>query len=193
MIAAASQQRDDVKAMAIDEDSGDGIRCPYCGTVDDCAHLVAAIDRTFGEVLGGHFFDHSKAFSDTIERTFLEALRSGKKRASPKSDLDLAELWEGAAGEYANPDDGVWLDSLVLTRFERSLLMETDALEPIGDPVTPDTFPGQSSALALFYSENPTATVEQVFALLEDRLDHLFPSPRTARAKVRPNKRSRKR
>ena len=33
----------------LDEDTGEEISCPICNQTDDCPHLLATIDKTFGE------------------------------------------------------------------------------------------------------------------------------------------------
>ena len=37
-----------------DEDTGEAVTCPFCGKADECDHLFALIDVTFGEIVAGH-------------------------------------------------------------------------------------------------------------------------------------------
>lgn len=60
----------------LDSDSHEAIRCPYCGSLDDCQHLLAVVDETFGECLGGYAFDRYFEFREMVEGTLRKLLRS---------------------------------------------------------------------------------------------------------------------
>ena len=64
----------------IDEDTGEEPQCVICNSSEACEHLLACIDRTFGEIEGGALYDRRDAFRSAIEGVFLEVLKSGVER-----------------------------------------------------------------------------------------------------------------
>jgi hypothetical protein len=60
-----------------DEDSSDRA-CPFCHTVgDDCEHVVAHYDLTFGELEGGALYDAYQEIHTAIEQGIWHAIRTG--------------------------------------------------------------------------------------------------------------------
>ena len=154
-----------------DEETGDEIQCPYCESTGDCKHLVAFLDRSFGEVLGGAFFHRSDEFSSDIERAFLNALQAGTASLLETADENLAGLWEIASADYKAGDTFLSTDPDLLTSLRIDLLQEADTIDIRG---VQEGGPGQSSALIAFYAKNPTAIINGVFKELRARLQSLF-------------------
>lgn len=152
-----------------DEETGEEIQCPYCEATEGCEHLVALIDKTFGEVLGGQFFERRDDFVELVEKTLLAALQAGTKRLDKAADPNLQALWIIAAEDFKPGNTALSTDSGPLTQLQVDLFRKAGGKEPEGCPVL-EGGPGQSSALAVFYSDQPKRVVSEVFTLLNARL-----------------------
>jgi hypothetical protein len=151
-----------------DEDSGEEIQCPHCGEAGDCSHRLALIDRTFGDCTSGYCASRYNKFSKLVESAFLEQLKRGKARTFLLNDPDLDELWQCAFDEYKD-DEYVWIDGGVLTRLVINLLNHAGGEEYLG-LIEDEGGPGCSSALTLYFAENPSAVVEAALSELRKRL-----------------------
>lgn len=95
----------------IDENTGEEPKCLICGSPEDCSHLVADIDRTFGECNGGALFDMEQKFRLEIATKFLKLL---EVEANPEwQNHEIEELWQKAQAEYDPDDEYVMLDGYV--------------------------------------------------------------------------------
>jgi hypothetical protein len=149
-----------------DEDTGEEPRCPICNSAEGCDHLVAIIDKTFGECHGGVLYDrHGELFS-LIEDVFEKLFRAGGE--PDFSDPDLGELWE--ASEFEEDGDTIWVHlGYGGWPFLISIFEDEGAIQP-GTSVIEDGPPGLSSAMAYLYYDNPSvmlnAAKEKLKAIL---------------------------
>ncbi|MHA7828916.1 MAG: hypothetical protein ACX93P_15295, partial [Roseovarius sp.] len=67
--------------MTINADTGEDVVCPICNAAEywDCGHLVASVDRSFGECQGGALCDRETEFSSLVENAFLPHLQNGSE------------------------------------------------------------------------------------------------------------------
>lgn len=161
------------------EDTGEEIQCVYCGSPDDCAHLLAVIDKTFVECSGGWAYDRYGEFQRTIEKVFLASLLKGSDEQPVWEDPELVELWTGAVADYSADDEYVSLDGSVLNRLIIELFNEAGGDEYPG-PIDDGGGPGFASAITLFYAQNP----QDVFELALSKLSEQLGNQRTRRTDV---------
>ena len=153
-----------------DEDSGEEIRCFYCGSTEDCPHLLAVIDRSFIECTGGWAYDRYDEFSSAIESSFLPLLSPGAGQSVEWGRPELAELWQSASEAYSEEDDFVSLDGYVLTRLIVELLEMAGGEQPSGS-IDDGGGPGYASSISLFYARDPQQVFERALARLKRDLD----------------------
>ena len=158
--------------MLRDEDTGREILCPFCGSPDDCDHLLALIDQTFSECDGGYAFERYHEFRTRIEAAFIRSLREGGHKQRSRRKDELSELWQYARTAYSPGYEDVELDQYVLTRLIIELLEAAGGVRYSG-PIDSGGGPGYSSALALFHARNPQAVFEAAVANLNLRLERL--------------------
>ena len=154
-----------------DEDSGEAIQCPYCGSEGHCKHLLAVIDRSFLECSGGYAFDRFHEFRKKIEGAFLKKLALGTSPAVKWHDDLLDDLWTYAQDNYSREDEySVEIDRDTLFRLIVELLRESDGDEYPGT-IDDGGAPGFSSAIALFHAASPAAVFDKAIALLAEHLE----------------------
>jgi hypothetical protein len=151
-----------------DEDSGEEILCPYCSQAEDCPHRLALIDRTFCDCTSGYCANRYSEFSDLLEAAFCGRLKSGTTREYSWDDSDLDDIWKCAFDQYKG-DECVCIDCDVLARLVIDLLDRAGGEEYPGS-IEDDGGPGCSSALTLFYAENPVAVTDAAILELKTRL-----------------------
>jgi hypothetical protein len=149
-----------------DEDSGEEILCPYCGEAEDCPHRLAMIDRTFCDCTSGYCANRYSEFSDLVEAVCLDRLKSGTARNYSWDDSYLDELWRCAFDQY-KADESVWIDGDVPTRIVIEVL---DVASGGGYSGVEDGGPGCSSALTLYFAENPAMEMEAALSELKNQL-----------------------
>jgi hypothetical protein len=157
-----------------DEDTGEEPRCVICGSLDDCEHLVACIDRTFGECEGGALYYRDGEFWSKIEMAFIVALKSGIEKKWHRGELE--ELWDYARNENDVEEKYVGLDKFAFIRLLVELLEDAGAIRRPGAWVT-DGGPGMSSSYSLLYAEKPNAVIGEALKglraiLIEPPIDH---------------------
>jgi len=150
------------------EDTDEAIQCPHCGSEDDCPHLLAVIDRSFLECSGGYAYDRFDEFRTTVEGSFLKQLQMGTTSSKTWNDEHVRELWIGAMEEYSKTGE-LCIDGYVLFRLIVNLLEEAGGDEHRG-PIVDDGGPGFSSAITLFYANNPQEVFARAVSDLKDRL-----------------------
>ncbi len=71
-----------------DEETGDPPACVFCGSIDECPHLVAVIDRTWGECVGGPLYNIigklRNVLTDGIDRCLQAAYANPKNCSIPE-------------------------------------------------------------------------------------------------------------
>ncbi|WP_148043673.1 hypothetical protein [Paracoccus methylarcula] len=155
--------------MTVNPDTGEEPICPLCGAehYGDCGHLVADIDNTFGECLGGELYDRDGEFYDLINHDFLHHLSS--KTSPSLVDFNLQGIWEQAAAEFNDGDEDIFVDR---TAFIRML---TDLLEDAGGsrypgPLEDSEGPGMTSSITLIFASNPKEIINISLQLLKVKL-----------------------
>lgn len=142
------------------EDTDEEPRCVICGSDEECAHLVANIDRTFLECYCGVFLDWEHTFRSEIQEVFLKLLRSGKEKKWRHDDLE--QMWGQASNNYPAEGDDLMLDGYAFYRFVVELLEGAGAIDHPGS-VVDDGGPGMTSSVSLLYSKRPKTVVKLAF------------------------------
>lgn len=153
------------------EDTGDEIKCPRCGSDDDCPHLLAVIDSSFLECSGGYAYSRFGEFSTAVEKAFLRILQSRSASKAKWKDRDIQELWASAKEGYEKSGE-VWLDCDVLFRIIITLLEEAGGEQYYG-PIDEEGGPGYSSAITLFHAKNPKKVFDGALSDLKAMLGNL--------------------
>lgn len=154
-----------------DEDSGEPIQCPYCGSEADCKHLLAVLDRTFLNCTSGYAYDRFREFDTKIEDAFLKKLPLGTSPAVKWHDELLDDLWTYAKDNYSIADrDSIAIDGDTLFRLIVELLGEAGGDEYPGT-TDYEGGPGFSSAITLFHAADPKEVFDEAIALLAERLE----------------------
>ena len=96
-----------------DESPGDEISCPFCGSSDDCNHLLALIDQTFSDCGAGYARDSYHEFRKLINTAFARSLRKGRSKQARRKSDEIAEQWQYAHAAYSPGDGDVTLDEYV--------------------------------------------------------------------------------
>src|SRR5262245_61841726 len=139
-----------------DEDAGGEVACPFCEAADDsCGHLLAYIDRTFGQIEGGTFFDHESRAVEILDQAIAPCLqtltaksprqrRQLLNRITPRRLATLVE--EAEKEEDLRVAYGAFLDYL-----DDLLLGLPNVVEAEHDV---EGGPGQSSLCKSYWAEN---------------------------------------
>lgn len=155
----------------IDEDTGEEPTCPYCGSAEDCPHLLAVLDKNFPECRGGYCYERLSEFSSRIQSAFIGCLdgRSRRPGTAWKNEL-LQELWDQWPVDLGHSGaEDVAVDSYVLMR------LVVDLLECAGGDCHPgslvdDSGPGFTSSMEIIYAEQPNKVFDAAVQELERRL-----------------------
>ena len=141
--------------------------CPYCGSGDDCPHLLAVFDITFGECNGGHCFNKIPEVTEAVEEAFRKALSAENLEDVSWGNYYLDETWQTALTEYSGEPKDLLIDQGTLLGLFAELLEENGA-------TLYDTYfeggPGMSSALQILYAEDPKAVYANAEGQLRDSL-----------------------
>ncbi len=152
------------------EETGNTIKCPNCGSKGDCKHLLAVIDQTFLECHGGYAFDRFNEFSQKIEKSFLTRLHATSEKLVRWDDDTINEIWSYAKKTYTKENED-WVD---ITGSDLFLLID-DLLFEAGGYEYPGSIgdeggPGSSSSITLFYADNPESVFNNAIKSLSLRL-----------------------
>jgi hypothetical protein len=150
-----------------DSDKNEVIRCPYCGSEEDCSHNLAVIDETFNECQGGYSYERFHEFHRVAEEYFLQQLCKGTPKVSGRRDKLIGELWTHAVDNYAPGDEEISLDRYVLTDLIINLLEGAGGQTRFFSEYGP---PGFSSAMCMLYAKKPKIVFEAALAKLRARL-----------------------
>lgn len=151
-----------------DEDNQQDPICPICESPDDCPHLLAHFDTTFGEILGGYCFERMDQFRAMIQSEFARLCKAEGREAVSWGDDRIQELWDSALENYSPDDDElIELDSpmqLVIDVFQES---GSDAIWT----ELSDRGPGQSLVYCTFYEADPPTAFQEALLELKKRLE----------------------
>jgi len=154
-----------------DEDAGQPVTCPFCGQDDVCSHMLAVVDKSIVECRHGRFSNYFGKFLTLLEDAFAEAMEAGDP--VDWGDELIREMWSDSVDDYDNDPNGIAINGFLAMRLLVSLFQESDGVEYSGNTYDGGG-PGLSSALSVFYAEDPEAVCNQVMAALADRL-HVEP------------------
>lgn len=132
------------------------VTCNICGREDywDCGHLVAALDMTYCEVVGGDLYTQMNRFLTEIEKHFSNHL---KQKTKPKNNYTATRLFENSLEESEDAESGFSISVYGLMDFIDELLLEAGAHTESG--IT-DDIELNSSAMRLVYDRNPKEVLE---------------------------------
>jgi hypothetical protein len=157
----------------IDEDTGDEPSCPYCSSAEDCPHLFAVLDKTFSTCEGGYCYERFEELTETVERAFKERLLSAGKRPSKEQwkDYYVQDLWTDVLEQGLPEDieDDLALPGPALFELLIDVLDAAGGYQVYGSLVS-ESGAFCSSAMELFYAEDPKAVFEAAARELERRL-----------------------
>jgi hypothetical protein len=160
----------DLKTMH-DEDTGDAIICPTCGSEGECPHLLAVLDRSFQTCVGGYALDRFQKFEDMIRKAFTERIRAGSDPGPSWAHRELDEMWKYAVDQTSDSEemdaeidiDGDPLFRLVAALLDREGVVELYAIEG-------DDMPGFTSAMSVLYADDAENAFETALADLHKSL-----------------------
>ncbi|NNM00376.1 MAG: hypothetical protein HKO62_06470 [Gammaproteobacteria bacterium] len=149
-----------------DEDTGEPIRCPFCDAEESCRHRLALLDLSFLSCEDGYARGRFDEFSERIEKAFAERIQRKARPLKRWEKWHLDELWADATADTA---DGLMLSGDIMFQVVMELLTAAGGEEYPGCIVA-DGGPGMSSAIALFFAEDPESVFTRSMELLERAL-----------------------
>lgn len=151
-----------------DEDSNEKIKCMFCGSTDDCEHLLAILDRSFNECCGGYLLNYYYQFQYIVEKAFSDIEKNCPNLKPSWDNYFISELWNKKMHDMPLSNYPVSVDEYILSRLIKELLTECGGYEYMG-PIAGENedIPGFSSALTIIYAENPKSVYENALLLLE--------------------------
>jgi hypothetical protein len=129
--------------------------------------MLAVVDKSIVECRHGRFANYFGKFLTLLEDAFAEAMEAGEP--VDWGDELIREMWSDSVDDCDNDPDGIAINGFLAMRLLVSLLQESDGVEYSGNTYDGGG-PGLSSALSVFYAEDPEAVCNQVMAALADRL-----------------------
>ena len=134
------------------EDTGEDASCPICGIGEywECGHLFASLDTTFSECSGGSMFEAYDEILDTVRLAFSN--RHMSENGSNYSD-ELESIFQDSGFED-DGDGGMWVELPgAFIHYLVEFIEECGGMSA-GSDMVEDGPPGQSSALAIIFSED---------------------------------------
>ena len=156
--------------LDLEEESDSAAICPHCGQEDECEHLLAYCDETFGEFLGGFAYDRPGEKTDVLNTAFLRLLDAGKGLeidwGYEEVEEAIAMVWEDAVDEYAT-DGEILVGS---EPIEMVLLSDVTSLDVTVVTTVSDGAPGMSAKFVRVYATNPKKEFNSAVSCLEEIL-----------------------
>lgn len=131
--------------------------CPFCGSEDECEHLLLLIDHTFGECSGGAAYARWDEFESALEKHMRDLLERGYRDDLKFEDSEIDELWKETLSYFREGSDEVPVDNLLLTRLVSTIVEEGTGVISIMYDF--EGGPGQSSSMESFYSEDTKSAI----------------------------------
>jgi len=141
------------------EDTGEPVLCPICDAEEynDCGHLVATFDLTFGECEGGEFYAVQHECLSALESAFQK--RHANEASGPFADEMIEDIWtkvyfedDGEGGLYCH------LPMADVLRLFECFLDEAGAFSA-GSDIAHNGPPGMSSSYMLLSAPEPAKVV----------------------------------
>lgn len=147
--------------LTINEDTGETPICAICGNLEywECDHLVADLDLTFNECVGGALFDRERDFEITLKDAFLPYLKRGS--VPHLNDPDLKALWDDAKHTFSPEDDEVEFGQHVLNQACIGRLENAGAQAEHFMEQGP---PGLSSQITILFADDPEKVVDEMLS-----------------------------
>jgi hypothetical protein len=139
--------------MNEDEDFGEEFLCPFCGSEDECEHLVAAFDHENASIGGGLFSDRESEITDIVRTGFFELFAAQGEQADWHGHDAFDELWADFMSRRDEPDEEP-LDPGLVAHLLDELLRDTDAICVGEEPVV------------AFFDRNPGKAYERVLTAI---------------------------
>lgn len=150
------------------------IRCPYCRSDGECAHLFARIDRTFGEVEAGFLRLNEGLFFAGIEKG-LKNLLTGTGRTSSSSWEPLQQMVTEAIDRYRTGeiegDDEIYM--LIDSGMVYDFLVEYFETEAEVLHFHGDGGPGQTSTYFAVYVSDPASAMKEFISEIEAEFERM--------------------
>ena len=151
------------------ENTEKSVLCPHCSKEDDCPHLLAVIDLTFSECLGGYACSHGLGeLEGLIEEAFQKHIKAGTTPLKVIGDENLHQMWV-YAGEYLEATHGdedddylpeIEIDNDALLRLAVELLFDAGG-EERSEIVDDEGIPGQASSMTIIYAREPKMVIDK--------------------------------
>ena len=154
--------------MSVPDQNGEVIRCPYCGSEEDCEHTLAVIDTTWAVCEGGYSYERFDEFRRVIEEYFLQQLRKGTRNVSGRRDKLIGELWNESVEKYSPGDEEISIERYGLTELIIDLF-EALAAKQVTLGID-HGLPGFACAYRTFYAKKPKTVFRAALAELRARL-----------------------
>jgi hypothetical protein len=146
------------------------MKCPYCGSTEDCDHLFAVYDIGFNEIEAGILYDNS-AIHDIILEFFIDIIiKYGWDLDSAKiRNLYIKSYWLELVKENAH------LDIRNKSELESELYFDNNSIQfdyaerfikPI-EHIHEDGGIGTNSTYKIYYSKDVLADYEKLINLVE--------------------------
>ncbi|MDP9350559.1 MAG: hypothetical protein M3P51_03325 [Chloroflexota bacterium] len=151
-----------------DEDTGEDVECPFCGSGEDCEHLLAVLDMTFHECRGGSVMTHLDTLRNQIQSAFAERLRTQAAPVESWKWDHLGELWDYSEDAYQSSGE-VEIEEAAFLGLVVELLEQSGGEEYPGS-VIDEGGPGFTSSMIVMYAADPAAVVGKASGVLRSRL-----------------------
>jgi hypothetical protein len=159
-------------STVIDEDTGEELNCPYCGSTEDCPHLFAVLDNSFSTCEGGYSYERFDELLESVERAFKDRLNVRRRPAKSEwKDYYVQALWAEVL-EQGLPED---IENDLVLPGPASIELIVDVLNEAGGyqiygSLVSESGAFTSSSKELFYAEDPKAVFEKAVEELDRRL-----------------------
>ncbi|MGF1531258.1 MAG: hypothetical protein ACFCU4_07845 [Puniceicoccaceae bacterium] len=160
-------------SVITDEETGDQVGCIFCGSTDDCPHLVGIIDLTFAECHGGVLYEGVDSLKKILEDKILTRLKAREKFKAKSASYEVLQMAKAAKSCYDRKDpDDVWIDNYQFIPWIKDILIDSGGEEPMGYLVE-EGGPGMSSTVSILYAENPQDVLESAREAVKKAVENL--------------------
>lgn len=157
------------------DESGDNdeIACPECGadTSEDCPHILAVIDVTFGQCEGGAAYELWDKYTSRVTEVFQKHLADGVK--PDWKHFEVQEVWD--ALELPEDPEDFCLPFEAFADLMVAVFEEAGGVDHPGD-LTEESGGRCESEVRILYAKKPKKVCEKAVAVLEQWLTEMKPS-----------------
>ena len=157
-----------------DEEDGEvsaGARCPICEMlVNECDHLVASIDVTYSELIGGAIFAHERTILDFLEELAAREPDALKVAGAGPVLEYVATLVRDEKDQGASAGDAVAIHfPQIMAALSYMLQEDEDVTATVIDADSGD----DSSSIENLWADEPEWIVERLIERLQDWVDEI--------------------